>query len=418
MHRQEQEVGHPHQGDRRLVRLVADEPHERIAARRFLVARRRRAGEDDLETGTPLRPAREQAVDRLEQVDVRARQDVDAAHLAAEEPAHSRAPLLSPELRVQGAGVDDAEDVVAALGRVAGEVGAVEPVRDRRDGRRRFAEQRPDPRGGLRRVRHDGSRGPEQPPHPHQLAPPVERARIDGHLVESPRVAKVGDPQTTVRARQAVRRPCAHERRHRRDDHVRPADSAADDLCTLNPPARPRRRDVGPALQTGAPAWVRVGLSGVDATDLDIPELAEERLVERRPPAPESRRPSHHGHRAAELGQVLRKLERALGPAAPERREVVREQQRPHHEASARSSTREWTTTAGAPTATAYAGTSASTTELAPTTAPRPTRTPGPIKTFWPIHAPSPISTGRTRSIPWSSTARSTSPNACEWSDT
>ncbi len=88
----------------------------------------------------------------------------------------------------------------SATGAGRGEVLGVEAVRDRDARARASSGNARTRRARLLRVHDDGGRRREHVPHPPQVAPPVEPARIDLHLVERPGIAEVGDP----RARRAA----------------------------------------------------------------------------------------------------------------------------------------------------------------------------------------------------------------------
>ena len=112
------------------------------------------AGQVHLDAAAQLRLARDQPVDRLEEIHVRAREDVDAGRRAAEQAAERRGLALpSTELGVQVAGVDDAERVVRSRRDRLLEVGRIESVRDRDDRlARELREGLTDPSRRLRRA--------------------------------------------------------------------------------------------------------------------------------------------------------------------------------------------------------------------------------------------------------------------------
>ena len=91
-------------------------------------------GKMQLEHVPDLRLAGEQHVDRLDEVDMGAAEDVEPGH-AAPQGSPQRAPptVLQAELGVQVTGVHDAELPVLPRRRVRGEVGGVEAVRNRHD---------------------------------------------------------------------------------------------------------------------------------------------------------------------------------------------------------------------------------------------------------------------------------------------
>src|SRR5687767_12913263 len=95
-----------------------------------------------LEEIPKVRAPAEQAFDRLEQEDMRTREDVDIAQRPAEQaPSQSRLAVPKAEGRVKVAGVDDAERPFCTCWVGGFEVGCIEPVRDHYDVRaRQFGE--------------------------------------------------------------------------------------------------------------------------------------------------------------------------------------------------------------------------------------------------------------------------------------
>jgi hypothetical protein len=149
------------------MRQVATELHRRLVRCHGAVAVREHAGQVQLDEVGELRVLCEELVERLRQVDVRAREDVDILGRSAEDLLHERrAPMPFPPGGVHRPGVDDPERRVGSRRRKAGEVGGVEAVRDRDDDS--FSELREGPhqlRGRLGRVHDDGFGRPEQLAH-------------------------------------------------------------------------------------------------------------------------------------------------------------------------------------------------------------------------------------------------------------
>ena len=95
MHRQEEQVGRAKQAHRLVVGQVTVQADGRGAVRDAAVGVRDHARQVDLEPGGELRLGRAHALDRLEQVDVRARQDVEPSRGPAEQALGARAAPLS-----------------------------------------------------------------------------------------------------------------------------------------------------------------------------------------------------------------------------------------------------------------------------------------------------------------------------------
>ena len=120
MHREEEKVGAPHELDALGVRNVAGEADRRRdrGPRDDLGIRRRAAGQHELDVPPNLRSAGKPSLERVEQVRVRPREDVDIGTGAAEETlrAGSRPPA---GVRVEVAGIDDPKSGVSPNGRRA-----------------------------------------------------------------------------------------------------------------------------------------------------------------------------------------------------------------------------------------------------------------------------------------------------------
>src|SRR2546422_9861664 len=121
----------------------------------------------DLDPLSEFGVPRDQPVDCLEEVDVRASEDVDALPTATEQRACQRLPPLLPaELGVEVSGVHDAKSSVRPARRWTCEIVPVEPARDRDD--RLFGELGEgctDSTDGLACRHDDCGCGAQQPPH-------------------------------------------------------------------------------------------------------------------------------------------------------------------------------------------------------------------------------------------------------------
>src|SRR5207244_816389 len=81
-----------------------------------------------------LRPFAQQALHGRDEIDMRTRQDIDPARLAPQDTMQiRRPPLLSAQLRVEVAGMHDAEHSVMSRGSPPREVSGIEAVRYRHD---------------------------------------------------------------------------------------------------------------------------------------------------------------------------------------------------------------------------------------------------------------------------------------------
>ncbi len=205
LHRQEQQVGRTHQGDRVGVRQIPVQDALRRSGSKLTIHTREHTGEMQLqpvsETGITL----DQLLHRLEQIDMRAGQDLDARRRPTQQPPQARTSLLlQPELGVQIARMHDPElPRIVRRNRAVREVRRVVAVRDRND--------RPIPQlrkrlsnltRSLRRAHDDRRRRPQQPTHRGNRQPPMNPRRINHHLVQRPRIAQVGDPADAQCARQ------------------------------------------------------------------------------------------------------------------------------------------------------------------------------------------------------------------------
>ena len=154
VHRQEQQVRRPHERDARVVVEVPVQV-DPGRVRHALVGVRERAREMELDLPDVLLLAR--GAQRVHEMHVRPREDVDRLLPAQQPDQPAGSALAQAELGVQRPGVDDPQRPAGAgLGRGGGEVAGVPAVRDRGDPGFDARERLPDRRGGLGRVHHDG----------------------------------------------------------------------------------------------------------------------------------------------------------------------------------------------------------------------------------------------------------------------
>jgi len=151
------------------------------------------------------------------------------------------------------------------------------------------------------------------------------------HLVESPRIAKVGDPGDVEAVREGVCDARRLERRHRREHDVDVARRAPGPDRSVGPPARPRRLLAKPALAPPSPAVAPPGLGARHPVYLETRrQLRRKRVVDRLASAPS--RPGEHNRLVAELRQVAHELHGALNTRATDGREVVGDHECPFHD--------------------------------------------------------------------------------------
>ena len=268
MHREEEKVGRAQERDRLGVGQVSMRDHPR----REEFARTRSStepGQVDLDPLSEVGPLGADGLDGLEQVDVGARDDVQARNGAAEDsPSEPDVPPVGHGKDV--AGVDDSEGAVAAVGRRPREVVRVEAVRDGHD---RLPPELGEPANDLGprlgSVHDDRVGGGEQLPHPPELQGAMEPRRVDEPFVERPGVAEVRHPGDAELGGELAGGVARLEGRHGRVDEVdRPLDGAAGGERLLRPPAGELGAQAQPAHGAGpAPAGTR-GLRAAHAQHL------------------------------------------------------------------------------------------------------------------------------------------------------
>ena len=270
------------------MRPVPVEAHERIWRRHLLVLGRGRADEMYLDLIPQARVALEDALDRLQQVDVGSREEVDLRHGHAAEPPTISAgsQLPEPDVRMQIAGVDDAEDALLARCGSSGEIVGIKSVRDRdHDPAAELRERVQHAGHSLGRVHDDGCRLPQRRPHTAAVGDPVCRRRIAPHLVERPRVLEVGDPRNAETVCEAVdRRSCVVGDELADDDVYSSGRIELEARDGVHPPAGERVVAAQRSIHGRSPARRRAG-DGPSRPDHGyIGNLAEHRRVDRRPP--------------------------------------------------------------------------------------------------------------------------------------
>ncbi len=203
----------------------------------------------------------EQQLDRLDEVDVRARSSVEACGGSAQCTA-SETRRAAFGARVHVPCVDDPKRGRISCRRRAVELTGVEAVRDRQHGLVAELGRMPQQLlGRLRRV-HDDRRGRRQnAAHGPELEPAVSPRGEDEPVVERPGIAEVGDPRRAGLRRDARCGPGGLERRHRGVDdiHSRTALEHRRDQ-TVHPPLRELLLDSEPALRSTAPTRAATGL--------------------------------------------------------------------------------------------------------------------------------------------------------------
>ena len=180
----------PHQANRIGVRHVPVKLRHGAPRRNIAIVIGQRTGEVELERLLELRPASQEPVDRLDEVDVRARQDVQPLHASAQGSAQlASPPMLQPEGGMQISGMDDAELPIASRRRLGSEIAGIETVRNckhRSSGQLgKAAQQTID---GFGRAHDDRGGRAEERAHPPEYEPPMEPRRVDHHFVERPGV--------------------------------------------------------------------------------------------------------------------------------------------------------------------------------------------------------------------------------------
>ena len=112
LHREKEQIGRAHEGNRVTVRQQTVKADEVVPLGDREVAWCERSREGQLNAPAKLRLSREQALDRLQQERMGARDDVQTVDATPQYAAPSLGPAeTQPEVGVHGAGVDDPEHI-------------------------------------------------------------------------------------------------------------------------------------------------------------------------------------------------------------------------------------------------------------------------------------------------------------------